>query len=105
MPPPCGRRQTTPGPRLALGRVTKQGLVHAEPMVAESPLIDLDRPSPAARDGDAVVRSRPALALIVLVTVLLAVGGSAPARPGLTPVLALDEPVTAAELSAGSLFL
>jgi len=74
-------------------------------MAAETPLIDLDRPSPEPPDDGAVVRSRPALLLIVLVTVLLAVGGSAPARPGLTPVLALDEPVTAAELSGGSLFL
>ena len=74
-------------------------------MAAETPLIDLDRPSPEPPDDGTVVRSRPALLLIVLVTVLLAVGGSAPARPGLTSVLALDEPVTAAELSGGSLFL
>ena len=74
-------------------------------MVAETPMIDLDRPSPAPRDDDAIVRSRPALLVTMLVAVLLALGGSAPARPGLTPVLALAEPVTAAELSAGSLFL
>src|SRR4051812_11369103 len=77
---------------------------HAEQMVAEIPLIDLDRPPPATED-ESVVRSRPALLLTVLITVLLALAGSVPARPGLTPVLALDEPVTAAELSAGSLFL
>src|SRR4051812_20775787 len=77
---------------------------HAEQMVAEIPLIDLDRPPPATED-ESVVRSRPALLLTVLITVLLALGGSVPARPGLTPVLALDEPVTAAELGAGSLFL
>jgi hypothetical protein len=74
-------------------------------MAAETPLIDLDRLSPEPPGDDSVVRSRPALLLIVLITVLLALGGSVPARPGLTPVLALDEPVTAAELSAGSLFL
>ncbi|MCU7725271.1 PQQ-like beta-propeller repeat protein [Actinoplanes sp. KI2] len=73
-------------------------------MVAEIPLIDLDRPPPAPAD-EAVVRSRPALLLTMLITVLLALAGSVPSRPGLTRVLAVDEPLTAAELAAGSLFL
>src|SRR4051812_42684825 len=98
--------ETSPGPHLAPAPTSTQTLdVHAEPMVAETPLIDLDRPSPPPRGDDTIVRSRPALLLIVLVAVVLALGGSVPARPGLTPVLALDEPVAAAELSAGSLFL
>ncbi|GIM89329.1 hypothetical protein Ato02nite_011220 [Paractinoplanes toevensis] len=42
---------------------------------------------------------------MALVAVLLALGGAAPARRGLTPVLSVDEPVTSAELGAGSLFL
>jgi outer membrane protein assembly factor BamB len=79
--------------------------VHAERMVAETPLIDLDRPPPAPPEDEAFVRSRPALLLTVLIAALLALGGSVPARPGLTPVLAVDEPVTSAELAAGSLFL
>jgi hypothetical protein len=76
--------------------------MHAERVAGETPLIDLDRASPEPPGDDSIVRSRPALLAIVLVAALLALGGSVPARPGLTPVLALDEP---AELSAGSLFL
>ncbi|MFI5890884.1 PQQ-binding-like beta-propeller repeat protein [Actinoplanes sp. NPDC051513] len=79
--------------------------VHAERMVAEVPLIDLDRPSPTAEETGAAARSRPARLLAVLVTALLALGGSVVPPPGLTPVLSVSEPVTAVQLGAGSLFL
>jgi outer membrane protein assembly factor BamB len=74
-------------------------------MVAAVPLIDLDRPPPAPAETTAVVRSRPALLLTVLVTALLALGSSVAVTPGLTPVLAVADPVSSAELGAGSLFL
>ncbi|GAA0532362.1 hypothetical protein GCM10010172_11410 [Paractinoplanes ferrugineus] len=74
-------------------------------MAAGAPLIDLDRPAPAPDPESARVRTRPVLLLLALVAVLVTVGGAAPARSGLTPVLAVDEPVTSAKLGAGSLFL
>jgi putative pyrroloquinoline-quinone binding quinoprotein len=74
-------------------------------MVAGVPLIDLDRPWPAPDPGSARERTRPALLLVALVAVLLALGGAAPVRRGLTPVLSVDEPITSAALGAGSLFL
>jgi len=74
-------------------------------MVAGVPLIDLDRPAPLPAAGSARARGHPALLLVALAAVLLALGGAAPAPRGLTHVLSLDEPVTSAELGAGSLFL
>lgn len=74
-------------------------------MVAEASLIDLDRPPPAPREPRASIRSRPALLLTVLTTTLVALSGSVAPRPGLTPVLSVAEPVTSAQLAAGSLFL
>ncbi|GIF19133.1 hypothetical protein Ate02nite_18630 [Paractinoplanes tereljensis] len=74
-------------------------------MAAGVPLIDLDRPLPVPDPGSARTRMRSALLLVALVAILLALGGAAPARHGLTSVLTVDEPVTSAELGAGSLFL
>jgi outer membrane protein assembly factor BamB len=74
-------------------------------MTAGVPLIDLDRPAPAPDPESARTRTRPALLLLALVTVLLTLGGAAPAQAGLTPVLSVDEPVTAAKLGAAALFL
>jgi outer membrane protein assembly factor BamB len=74
-------------------------------MVAEVPLIDLDRPPSAADETRAAVRSRPAWSLLVLITALLALGGSVAPPPGLTPVLSVAEPVTSVQLGGGSLFL
>jgi outer membrane protein assembly factor BamB len=71
-------------------------------MVAALPLIDLDRPPPAEPPSRPPVR--PAL-LVALIAVLLTLGGAAPPRPGLTPVLTVAGPVTAFELAAGSFFL
>jgi outer membrane protein assembly factor BamB len=84
---------------------TRALAVHAERMVAEVPLIDLDRPPPAGAEIRAAERSRPVRLLAVLVIALLTLGGSVVPPPGLTPVLSVSEPVTSLQLGAGSLFL
>jgi outer membrane protein assembly factor BamB len=73
-------------------------------MVAGFALIDLDRPAPMRDEVPSLVRTRPAL-LVVLLAALLALGGAAPEPAGLTPVLMLDEPVTAVQLGARSFYL
>lgn len=69
------------------------------------PVIDLDRPAPDRNPASARGRAGPARALLVLVAVLVTLGGAAPPRAGLTPVLSVDESVTSVRVAAGSLFL
>jgi len=73
-------------------------------MLAEVPLIDLDRPPPPA-PGRPSLAARPFLLVATLFAVLLTLGGAMPVPPGLTPVLTVNAPATTFELAAGVFFL
>lgn len=79
--------------------------MHAERMVADAPLIDLDRPAPAPAARSASLRARPFALVAVVLAAFLTLGGAVAPHPGLTPVLSVGDPVASAELGAGSLFL
>ncbi|WP_433301272.1 PQQ-binding-like beta-propeller repeat protein [Actinoplanes sp. CA-030573] len=73
-------------------------------MVAGVPLIDLDRAPPAPVEAPPAGR-RPWLLFAVIAAVLFTLSAAVPARPGLSLVLSVADPVTSVQLGAASFFL